>query len=113
MIPSPVQLCAVLTFGLLAGCTHPVASEQPPAAMRVNPLAETQAGVSAQPLPERWWQLYQDPQLGRWVERALANNQDLAKAEANVRALLAGIGEFAAEDRDLTALDAGQRRRRR
>ncbi|HCL51905.1 MAG TPA: multidrug transporter, partial [Pseudomonas sp.] len=76
MIPSPVQLCAVLTFGLLAGCMHPVASEQPPAAMRVNPLAETQAGVSAQPLPERWWQLYQDPQLGRWVERALANNQD-------------------------------------
>lgn len=104
MIPSPVQLCAVLTFGLLAGCTHPVASEQPPAAMRVNPLAETQAGVSAQPLPERWWQLYQDPQLGRWVERALANNQDLAQAEANVRALLAGIGEFEAQRLPATSL---------
>ncbi len=66
-------------------------------------LSDLPVGVSDRPLPERWWALYQEPQLDRWVERALARNQDLAQAEANVRAMLAGIGEFEARRWPATA----------
>nr|WP_314480408.1 TolC family protein [uncultured Pseudomonas sp.] len=104
LFPSPLRLCAVLMFGLTASCTHSAAPVTPPAALRVNPLTTGQPGTSSQPMPTRWWRLYQDRQLEHWVERALANNQDLAQAEANVRALLAGIGEFQAQRLPATSL---------
>ncbi|WP_367616543.1 efflux transporter outer membrane subunit [Pseudomonas vanderleydeniana] len=54
-------------------------------------------GANDQPLPERWWQLYQDPVLDKLVRQALLHNQDLARADANVQAMLAGIGELDAQ----------------
>jgi len=81
-------------LGVLAACTRQPAPAEPPAALLANPLASVPAGVSRQPLPEQWWALFQDPQLNHWVQQALAHNQDLAQAEANVQAMLAGIGEF-------------------
>lgn len=65
-----------------------------PTALQADPLASLPAGTSKQPLPERWWALFRDPQLNHWVQQALAHNQDLKQAEANVQAMLAGIGEF-------------------
>jgi outer membrane protein TolC len=44
------------------------------------------------------------PQLNRWVQQALAHNQGLAQAEANVQAMLAGIGEFDARRWPSTAM---------
>jgi NodT family efflux transporter outer membrane factor (OMF) lipoprotein len=81
-------------LGVLAACTRQPAPAEPPAAVLDNPLANVPAGVSRQPLPEQWWALFQAPQLNHWVQQALAHNQDLAQAEANVQAMLAGIGEF-------------------
>ncbi|WP_050577205.1 TolC family protein [Pseudomonas cremoricolorata] len=48
-------------------------------------------GLSEQPLPARWWSVFDDPQLDRWVERALAHNQRLAEADAHIQVLLAGL----------------------
>ncbi|MDV9031174.1 TolC family protein [Pseudomonas sp. RAC1] len=86
-----------LTFGalvLLAACAGPPAPQDPPAVIPDGPLRDLPAGLEQRPLPERWWALFDDAQLNRWVEQALAHNQDLAQAEANVQALLAGIGEI-------------------
>ena len=48
-------------------------------------------------MPERWWQLYNDPQLDALVLRALEHNRDLAAAHAHVQAMLAGIMQADAE----------------
>lgn len=96
--PFPARLGATLgMLGALAACTGQPAPAQPLAALQTNPLASVPAGISRQPLPAQWWVLFQDPQLNRWVQQALAHNQDLAQAEANVQAMLAGIGEFDAQ----------------
>lgn len=92
--PFPARLAALGMLGVLAACTRQPAPAEPPAALLDNPLANVPAGVSRQPLPEQWWALFQAPQLNHWVQQALAHNQDLAEAEANVQAMLAGIAEF-------------------
>lgn len=43
-----------------------------------------QARISAQPLPDHWWQLYNDPELDRLVGEALKSNTDLRVAAANL-----------------------------
>lgn len=58
-----------------------------------DPLGQLPSGVSAAPLPTRWWVLYHEPTLDQLVEQALQNNQDLAKADAHVQALLANTNE--------------------
>ena len=96
--PFPARFGAAIgMLCMLTACARPPTLAEPPAALQANPLANAPAGVSRQPLPQRWWALFQDPQLDRWVQLALAHNQDLAQAEANVQAMLAGIGEFGAQ----------------
>ncbi|WP_410012306.1 efflux transporter outer membrane subunit [Sodalis sp. C49] len=58
--------------------------------------APAQAGAapaSAQPLPDRWWQLYRDARLDRLVAQALARNTDLRVAMANLEREQALLGE--------------------
>jgi NodT family efflux transporter outer membrane factor (OMF) lipoprotein len=50
-------------------------------------------GVVSAPMPARWWQLYQDPQLDSLVMRALASNADLRVAAANIARSRAGVNE--------------------
>jgi len=101
--------CASLLAALTACGTGPALTQpQLPAGTRhANPLDALPVGVSAQALPERWWQLYNDPVLNRWVQQALINNQDLGQAEANLQAMLAGIGEFDAQRWPSTNLELG------
>jgi NodT family efflux transporter outer membrane factor (OMF) lipoprotein len=40
--------------------------------------------VTAEPLPDHWWKLYDDPRLDGLIEQALAKNTDLRVAEANL-----------------------------
>ncbi|WEK29501.1 MAG: TolC family protein [Candidatus Pseudomonas phytovorans] len=104
--PFPARLGAALgMLAVLAACARQPAPAEPPAPLQTNPLASVPAGVSRQALPEQWWALFQDPQLNRWVQQALAHNQDLAQAEANVQAMLAGIGEFDARRWPSTSVD--------
>lgn len=62
-----------------------------------NPLSQLPKEVSAQPLPDRWWQLYRDAALDDLVQQALEHNRDLAAAQAHVLVMLAGIREVDAE----------------
>ncbi len=51
-----------------------------------QPFASAHESVfSPEPLPPHWWQLYQDPQLDRYVTEGLAANYDLRAADANLR----------------------------
>ncbi|NIF26381.1 TolC family protein [Pantoea sp. Tr-811] len=92
----PFPLC-VCMFALLSACTAHDSRTPAEASLQADALAGRSSGVSRQALPEGWWMLYHDPQLNEWVQRALAHNQDLAQAQANVRAMLAGIDEFDAQ----------------
>lgn len=47
------------------------------------------AVANAEPLPERWWTLYNDPALDALVVQALEANTDLRVAEANLQRSLA------------------------
>jgi NodT family efflux transporter outer membrane factor (OMF) lipoprotein len=72
---------------------------RPPAALADGDatLIETRANpnIVMAELPDKWWQLFDDPVLDRLVEKALRNNIDLRIASANLqrsRALLAETG---------------------
>jgi len=80
------RLWIAATLALLAGCavgptyhppTPPAGAQAPP--VSVNPTAES----VAQP-PDGWWRLYDDPELDRLEQQALAANADLAVAQANL-----------------------------
>ncbi|MBE1162268.1 efflux transporter outer membrane subunit [Dyella acidiphila] len=64
-------------------------------------FVSSSAATSAAPLPDRWWQLYDDPVLNRLIAQTLAANTQLRFAQANLEhsdALLeeAGSQQFAA-----------------
>lgn len=91
---SLLGVAAVLLAGCSAWVTHQPVQPHP---ARLDALSHLPQGVSAQALPERWWQLYNDPQLDALVQQALAHNRDLAAAQAHVHAMLAGIMQADAE----------------
>lgn len=95
---------------VLCACTDRIAEVRPQAPLtqlHSNPLGVLPDGVSDRPLPERWWQLYRDPVLDQRVQQALLHNDNLGEAEANVEAMLAGIGEFDAQRWPATTVEMG------
>ncbi|SNT04573.1 efflux transporter, outer membrane factor (OMF) lipoprotein, NodT family [Sphingomonas laterariae] len=94
---------ALAIAGALAACSTAGPDYRPPersAATAASATAAFAAGddhafVQA-PLPDRWWQLYEDPMLDRLVEQALAANSDLRAADANLRRATAVVQEAAA-----------------
>lgn len=57
-------------------------------------LSESAAvGVTPTPLPDKWWQLFDDTNVDRLVEKALANNTDLRVAAANLQRARAALSE--------------------
>jgi NodT family efflux transporter outer membrane factor (OMF) lipoprotein len=74
----------------LAGCTTVGPNYHLPDKAEANAPAakagflETGQGTSADPLPARWWHLYDDPVLDAIEEQALAANTDLRIAGANL-----------------------------
>ncbi|MDB5817861.1 MAG: efflux transporter, outer rane lipoprotein NodT family [Rhizobacter sp.] len=62
------------------GATAPFVSADATVATPQGPAAV----YSAEPLPARWWRLYQDPVLDRLIVQALAHNTDLRQASANL-----------------------------
>lgn len=86
-------LSTIAAAALLAGCgTTPVGPnyQAPPAlapghASSAGDFVSAEAATaSADPLPPRWWRLYQNAELDTLVERALAHNTDLRQAVANL-----------------------------
>lgn len=47
-------------------------------------LRQDADSVVSAPVPEDWWQLYQDPRLNQLVRQALASNSELRVAAANI-----------------------------
>ncbi|EMT5434555.1 efflux transporter outer membrane subunit [Stenotrophomonas maltophilia] len=56
--------------------------------------------------PDRWWQLYGDPQLDAYVREALAANTDLRAADANLRRASATVAEYRARSSVQADVDA-------
>jgi multidrug efflux system outer membrane protein len=71
--------------------------------------ADVRAQVVDSPLPDRWWRLYQSPDLDRLETEALAANTDLRVAEANLQRSKALVEEAKAAGQPnlVFNLDAG------
>ena len=107
----------VLLLGLLlAGCAGPGPRTPPPAGPTV-PSAWREGVLQGAPVQAGWWQAFGDPVLSELVQRALANNNDVALAAARIgearaqeraaRAVLSpdiGTGASAARSRSVGAL---------
>lgn len=87
-----LRLLALASSALsLSGCALGPRYQQP-----TLPLPPSySAPASAQPIPEAWWALFDDPVLDRLVAEALVANQDLALAVARVEEAraLAGLAD--------------------
>ncbi|MBV1692128.1 TolC family protein [Novosphingobium sp. G106] len=90
-----VRARLLLAVALLSGCAKVGPDYHVPDAALVHIPAAQGAfrlggAVSvAEPLPDRWWQLYNDPVLDSLVTQALAANTDLRIAQANLERALA------------------------
>lgn len=71
------------------------------------PLTRAEASVSPDPVPERWWTLFDDPALAKLVDEAVVANRDVAVAEANLRRALALVGVERAAAFPTLGLSAG------
>jgi len=77
------RLAALTLPLLLAACA--VGPDYHPAALPPATLAESGAqGATPTALPNRWWQLFADPQLDTLIDKALRHNTDLRIASANL-----------------------------
>lgn len=89
------RLLALAPLALLAGCmVGPNYSR--PAALPGRSVRLREAnleGITASPLPARWWRLFDDPNLDRLVEKALVHNTDLRQAAANLQRARAALSE--------------------
>ncbi|MDE2030141.1 MAG: efflux transporter outer membrane subunit [Alphaproteobacteria bacterium] len=105
--PSPFFFATPLLLVSLAACAVGPDFTPPPApdvmAYDATPTpAVTEDGLQylrlGGKIPAQWWELFHSPKLDRLVAAAIANNPDLAAAEASLRAseaeLAAGSGEL-------------------
>src|SRR5438270_9649923 len=94
-------LCAVLSVAavLLAGCSvgprykRPVASLQP---YHNAPAIESRTAALPTPSLDTWWTGFNDAELTKIIERALAQNLDLAASFARVQQAQAAAREASA-----------------
>lgn len=84
-----------LALGLLGACTVGPDYERPEVA---TPSSFTAAPASETPVIDRWWEGYGDPALTALVERALAQNLDLAAANARIAQARASLDIARAND---------------
>lgn len=70
-------------------------------------LSADYGAVAGEALPDRWWQLYQDPMLDRLVGEALAANKDIAVATASLAAARAALRGARSDRLPATGIGAG------
>ena len=110
--------CQALALVVLVGCQTVGPNYVVPAQAKVN-LAAAQgafgadtSAVSLEPVPDRWWLLYEDPTLARLVDEALVANTDLRVAAAHLAHAQAGLGAAeAARDPKVSVDGAAERAR--
>lgn len=99
---------------LVAGCSVPSLTRAPDSAQPAVPASWStdQAAGGASVVQTGWWQAFGDAQLSRWVELALARNNDVLTALARVeeaRANLDVTGSAAAPQLSLSAPGSANR----
>ena len=103
---------------MLAGCStvgpdyHVPAAAAARAPAALAPFREAGNGTTGDPLPPRWWHLYDDPVLDDLEQQALAANTDLRVAGANLaRARALATGSQAAAEPGFGVSAAAERAR--
>lgn len=88
-------LILLLTDGCMVGPDY----HAPTQAIKMNQWGSAQnsaaAGVAAVPIPDQWWTTFNNPELTRLIERALASSPDITIAEQRVREARAGLRSVA------------------
>ncbi|WP_225007313.1 efflux transporter outer membrane subunit [Novosphingobium percolationis] len=111
------RLAAFASVLALAGCTVGPDYHLPDQAEINRPaskgaLSGTGGLTAADPLPARWWALYDDPVLARLEEQALAANTDLRVAGANLARSAAMVRAVQGAGDPQLAVDAAVQRAR-
>jgi len=90
-ILSALSLSALTLSACVVGPNYkkPADIAAPDATLRESAVA----GVTPSPLPDKWWRLFDDANVDRLVEKALANNTDLRVAAANLQRARAVLSE--------------------
>ncbi|MBT2134704.1 TolC family protein [Croceibacterium sp. LX-88] len=99
------SLSALALTGCAAGPDYVASSPHP--ATSGPFLAAGAPPVSASPLPEDWWRLYDDPVLDGLIADALAANTDVRQAAARIERARAGLRGARADRLPQTAIGAG------
>ncbi|MBA2934938.1 TolC family protein [Sphingomonas sp. CGMCC 1.13654] len=104
---------AVLPALALAACA--VGPNYKPPVVQADakqPFVEGQAStmLSGQPLPDKWWEMFQDPALDRLIQDAFAYNTDIRVAAGNLRKARGVLSEARAGRLPTTDLSAGYNR---
>jgi NodT family efflux transporter outer membrane factor (OMF) lipoprotein len=108
-------VAALLPFAALAACAVGPNYHKPTVVPDANqPFVEGQAStmLSGQPLPDRWWEMYDDPALDRLIADAFAYNTDIRQAAANLHRARAALSEQKAGRLPTTTTSAGYTRER-
>lgn len=90
---SMIVAAAALLSGCVVGPNYQRPGTAPRATGTLAEVAGAPAALSAQPLPDHWWQLYDDPALDRLVTEALAHNTSIREAAANLLRARAVLSE--------------------
>ena len=103
-----------LTLALSACTVGPNYVKPTPPPIATGSFAETAktTAVAPAPLPDHWWQLYNDPALDRLVTEALAHNTDIRIAAANLARARAVLSEQRGARLPTTDLNASYTRSR-
>jgi len=106
---------ALLPFAALAACAVGPNYHKPTVNPEANrPFVEGQAStmLSGQPLPDKWWEMYNDPALDRLIADAFAYNTDIRQAAANLHRARAVLSEQRAGRLPTTTTSASYSRER-
>ena len=109
-------LLSLVAAAVLAGCAvdpdYKAPDIAPPFAYHGGTTLAARAGEAPSPALDAWWQGFDDPELARIVERAIAQNLDLAAAQervAQARALAQRAGAARLPEASLDASLARER----
>jgi len=107
---------SLLAAAALAGCavgpTYQAPALDAPVAYHGAPTLAQRAGEAAPPMLDAWWRGFDDPELVRVVERAIAQNLDLAASQERVAQARAAAARAGASRAPAANADASVARER-